>query len=97
MKEIALQRGRSHATVRTQFQTIMGKSGASTQAELMRYTIAVSQFFIDLHPVTEVARHPYRKKFDMFRPGGRSVDVTLSGDLSGGLVVYIPDMTQVTF
>ncbi len=97
LKEIAQQRGRSHATVRTQFQTIMAKAGASTQAELMRNTVAVSQFFIDLEPVTEVARHPYRKKFDLFRPGGRSVDVTLCGDLSGDLVIYIPDMTQVTF
>ena len=97
IKEIAQKRKRSHATVRTQFQTIMTKAGASTQAELMRNTIAISQFFIDMDQVTEVARHPFRKRFDVFRPGGRSVDVTLAGDLSGDLVVYIPDMSQVTF
>lgn len=97
LQDVAAQRGTSYATVRTQFQTVMAKTGARSQAELMRNTLAVSQFFTDVKKVADVAGHPYRKRIDLFRPGGRSVDVTLAGDLSGELVVYIPDTTQCTF
>lgn len=96
IKEIAKLRGTSEATVRTQFHTIMNKTGARTQAELMRNTIAVSQFFGDAEKVAEVARHPNRRRFTMPRAGGRSVDLTLSGDLSGRLVVAIADATLFT-
>ncbi len=97
LQDVATQRGTSYATVRTQFQTVMSKTGARSQAELMRNTLAVSQFFTDVKKVADVAGHPYRKRIDLFRPGGRSVDVTLAGDLNGKLVVYIPDTTQCTF
>lgn len=97
LQDVAVQRGTSYATVRTQFQTVMAKTGARSQAELMRNTLAVSQFFTDVKKVADVAGHPYRKRIDLFRPGGRSVDVTLAGDLSGNLVIYIPDTTQCTF
>ncbi|MFK7876614.1 MAG: alpha/beta fold hydrolase [Paracoccaceae bacterium] len=97
LQDVAAQRGTSYATVRTQFQTVMAKTGARSQAELMRNTLAVSQFFTDVKKVADVAGHPYRKRIDLFRPGGRSVDVTLAGDMSGPLVVYIPDTTQCTF
>ena len=97
LQDVASERGTSYATVRTQFQTVMTKTGARSQAELMRNTLAVSQFFTDVKQVANVAGHPYRKRIDLFRPGGRSVDVTLAGDLSGELIVYIPDTTQCTF
>ena len=96
LKDIAKNRQRSHATVRTQFQTIMSKTGSRTQAELMRNTIAVSQFFTDIGQVATVARHPYRRRFDMLRAGGRSVDVTLCGDHSGRLIIAIADATLFT-
>lgn len=96
LKEIASARGTSHATVRTQFQTVMAKTGARTQAELMRNTIAVSQFFSDIGKVADVARHPYRRRFDMLRAGGRSVDVTLAGDHNGRLVIAIAEGTLFT-
>jgi len=97
LQDLAVQRGTSYATVRTQFQTVMAKTGARSQAELMRNTLAVSQFFTDVKKVADVTGHPHRKRIDLFRAGGRSVDVTLAGDLSGDLVVYIPDTTQCTF
>lgn len=97
LKDIALSRGRSLATIRTQFQKIMEKTGAHGQADLMRNTLAVSQFFQDVQDVSEVASHPRRKRFDMLRPGGRSIDVTLAGKMDGALVVFIADTTQWTF
>ncbi len=97
LQNLAAARGTSYATVRTQFQTVMTKTGARSQAELMRNTFAVSQFFTDVKKVADVAGHPHRKRIDLFRQGGRSVDITLAGDLDGDLVVYIPDTTQCTF
>lgn len=97
LKDIAASRNRSFTTVRTQFQTILNKAGAATQAELMRNTIAVSQFFTDIGNVADVARHPNRRRFDMLCEGGRSVDVTLTGDMRGPLVISIPDATQFLF
>ncbi len=97
LHDIAEDRGRSHTTVRTQFQMILNKAGASSRAELMRNTIAVSQFFTDIGDIADVARHPNRRKFDMLCAGGRSVDVTLVGDMSGPLIVCIPDATQFLF
>ncbi len=97
LQDLAEMRDRSYTTVRTQFQSVMSKTGARSQAELMRNTLAVSQFFSDVKKVADVAGHPYRKRIDLFRPGGRSVDVTLAGDFSGKLVIYIPDTTQCTF
>ncbi|MFK7868623.1 MAG: LuxR C-terminal-related transcriptional regulator [Roseobacter sp.] len=97
LRSIATQRGRSHTTVRTQFQAIMNKAGARSQAELMRNTIAVSQFFTDIGDVADVARHPDRRRFDMLAPGGRLVDVTLTGDMSGPMIVCIPDASQFLF
>ena len=49
LQDVAAQRGTSYATVRTQFQTIMAKTGARSQAELMRNTLAVSQFLSLIH------------------------------------------------
>ncbi|MEJ6393429.1 alpha/beta fold hydrolase [Gymnodinialimonas sp. 2305UL16-5] len=97
LRDISAMRDRSHATVRTQFQTIMNKAGASSQAELMRNMLAISQFFKDVDPVAQTASHPHRKRFDLLGAGGRGIDVTLAGDLSGRLIVYIPDTTQCLF
>ncbi|MEM9343115.1 MAG: sigma factor-like helix-turn-helix DNA-binding protein [Pseudomonadota bacterium] len=95
--EIAELRGTSVVTVRTQFQRLMEKSGAHTQAELMRNTLAISQFFQDIAPITATARHPHRKSFDIMRPGGRSLDVTLAGDMKGLPVLLLSTLSRHTF
>ncbi len=97
LKEIALDRSRSLATVRTQFQRVLEKTGSRSQAELMRNTLAVSQFFQDVDEAANTAAHPRRKRFDMLRKGGRSIDVTLAGDMSGTLIVNIASTTLWTF
>ena len=97
MADIAAARETSVVTVRTQFQRLMEKTGAHSQAELMRNTLAISTFFQDLEPVSEVAGHPHRKRFDVMRPGGRSLDVTLSGDMRGLPVVMLSTLRIHTF
>lgn len=97
LQQIAETRGRSLKTVRTQMQTIMSKAGVSTQAELMRNALAVSQFQNDIQQVAVVAKHPHRKHLNILRAGGRSVEVGLAGDLAGDLVVFVPDTTLFMF
>lgn len=97
LTQIARNRNRSLATVRTQMQTIMTKAGVSSQADLMRNALALAQFQTDISKVAEVARHPFRKSSGILRPGGRSVEATLAGDMQGKLIVVIPDITLSTF
>lgn len=97
LSQIAEMRNRSLATVRTQMNTIMTKAGVSSQADLMRNALALAQFHSDISKVSFVAKHPFRKSSAVLRPGGRSVEVTLAGDMLGKLVVVIPDITLSTF
>ncbi|WP_299970968.1 alpha/beta fold hydrolase [uncultured Roseobacter sp.] len=97
LSQIASMRRRSLATVRTQMNTIMTKAGVSSQADLMRNALALAQFHSDISKVSRVAKHPFRKSSAVLRPGGRSVEVTLAGDMLGKLVVVIPDITLSTF
>ena len=96
-QEMANQRKRSHATIRTQFHSLMTKMGARSQTELFRNALSVSQFVDKIDEIAEVLRHPHRKRVDLMRPGGRSVEITLSGDLSGKPYVFIQSSANYTF
>ncbi|WP_147436004.1 hypothetical protein [Litoreibacter meonggei] len=63
----------------------------------MRNTLAISQFFQDMAPIADVAGHPFRKQFDIIRPGGRSLDVTLAGDMSGLPVIILSTLCRHTY
>lgn len=94
---IAKARDRSWATIKTQLHTIMTKVGVTTQADLMRNALALSQFQTDIGDMASLARHPHRKRVNLLRDAGRSVEVVLAGDLRGKLVVFLPDATLFTF
>ncbi len=94
---MAKTRQRSHATVRTQFYSLMGKMGAATQTDLLRNALSVSQFVDQIEEIAEVIRHPHRKRVDIVRPGGRSVEVTMSGDFNGKPIVFFQDAVRYTF
>lgn len=95
-QEIAGARERSHATIRTQMYSLMGKMGARTQTELLRNALSVSQFIDQVSGLADALRFPHRKRVDAMRPHGRSVEVTLAGDLSGSPVVFLHSMTNYT-
>jgi pimeloyl-ACP methyl ester carboxylesterase/DNA-binding CsgD family transcriptional regulator len=97
LRDIAAERGRSLTTVRTQLQTVMSKMGVQTQAELMRNAFAISQFLGEVDDIAEAATHPHRRRINLLRPGGRAIELVLSGDLSGQAVVFLPDVTLFTF
>ncbi|MCY4335241.1 MAG: PAS domain-containing protein [Litoreibacter sp.] len=92
-KEIAQLRGTSAVTVRTQIQTILNKSGASSQTELMRDALSFSHFFQDVSPIAATAKHPFRKEFSVLGKDGRTIDLLLSGDLKGDLIISLQDAT----
>ncbi len=94
LADIASGRGRSLATVRTQFQRVLAKSGASSQAELMRNALVLSQFVTEVSEIAEVARHPHRRKAQILRPGGRRVAVVLAGDFSGAPLLFLSTLTH---
>ena len=96
-REIAAQRNRSYATVRTQFQTILNKAGATTQVELMRTALSLSQFIADVEPLASAAAHPTRRRADVLRPNNRSVDTLFYGDPDGEPVIYLHNMYTRTF
>jgi DNA-binding CsgD family transcriptional regulator len=75
LRDIAQARGSSLATIRTQFHSVMEKFGVGTRAQLVRATLGLSQFMADVEPVALVARHPHRRRLQVLRPGGRSVEV----------------------
>ena len=97
LQEIANERGRSPTTIRTQFQAILNKSGARSQAELLRNTMAISQFVGEAQGVSNALRHPNRKTSSVIRPGFRNVEITLAGDPNGTPVIFLPSITVYTF
>ena len=96
-QDMAQARHRSHSTIRTQFHSLMGKMGARSQTELLRNALSVSQFVDQVEEIAEVIRHPHRKRVDMIRPGGRSVEITLAGDFKGTPLVFLQDAMSYTF
>ena len=97
LREIAQDRRSSPATVRKQFHAVMEKFGVTTQAGLVRATLGLAQFMADVEPVAHVARHPHRRRLQILRPGGRSVEVFLAGSPGGSPVIFLPDCTLATF
>lgn len=96
-QDMARNRNRSHATIRTQFHSLMTKMGARTQTELFRNALSVSQFVDKISAIAEVLRHPHRKRADILRPGGRSVEVTMAGDFNGLPILFLANPLTYRF
>lgn len=97
LNEIAVARARSLATVRTQFQSLLAKTGVRGQSELMRVSQAISHFVSDIDDLDTGAVPIHRKRMTVLRPGGRSIDVIMSGDFAGRPVVYMPGAFLFSF
>lgn len=83
LEQIAESRDRSYKTVRTQFYSALNKCGLSSQVDLVREVVAGSMFQSLVPMVANAARHPHRQELKMLRPGGRTLEVIMSGDFSG--------------
>ncbi len=96
-KEIAQIRNRSYATVRTQLQSLMTKMGANSQTALLRKALSLSDFVTQISKFNTVLEHPYRRRADIMRAGGRLVEVIFTGDPSGLPVVHSPTVATYCF
>jgi len=96
-QDIAAQRQRSHATIRTQFQSILAKTGARNQTDLLRISLSVSTFIQDVGVIVDAVNHPHRRRAEILRAGGRIVEVTLMGDFSGKPMLTLANVANYTF
>ncbi len=96
-QDIAQKRKRSHATIRTQLQSILAKTGARNQTELLRVSLSVSDFATNIGVIVDAVNHPYRRRAEILREGGRLVEVTLMGDLQGDPILTIANAANYTF
>lgn len=83
LEQIAELRGRSFRTVRTQFYSALNKCGMSSQVDLVREAVAGAMFQSFMPRVANAAKHPHRREVHMLRPGGRTVEVIVTGDPKG--------------
>lgn len=96
-QDIARQRSRSHATVRTQFQSILSKTGTRSKTELLRTVLSISDFSKSIGEIVDTVNHPHRRRADLLREGGRIVEVTLMGDTKGKPVLTMANASSYTF
>lgn len=97
LQNIADRKGRSYATIRTQFQSLLNKTHSSNQAELLRTALSVSDFVNSIGVVTDAIDHPHRRKAEILRDNGRVVEVTMMGDFNGQTIVTIASPPCYTF
>ncbi|MEM6589963.1 MAG: alpha/beta hydrolase [Pseudomonadota bacterium] len=89
LEQITDIRGRSYQTVRTQFYAALAKCGMSSQVDLVREVVAGAMFQSFVPKVANAAKHPHRRELHMLRPGGRSVEVVVSGDPAGAPILML--------
>ncbi|QBF30488.1 LuxR C-terminal-related transcriptional regulator [Thalassococcus sp. S3] len=98
LKEIALQRGRSVETIRTQLKAIFQKTQTHGQTELIRVClslmdiVAVTEAAMDRVPTSSrgcarLAPRPFRR---LTLPDGRHFDYLILGDPSGQPLLFLP-------
>ncbi len=97
LEQIAEIRVRSYKTVRTQFYTALGKCGMSSQVDLVREVVAGAMFQSFVPKVANAAKHPHRREVHMLRPGGRTVEVVVSGDMTGAPIMMLASIGPQKF
>ncbi|MEZ5752138.1 MAG: LuxR C-terminal-related transcriptional regulator [Paracoccaceae bacterium] len=97
LAEISEARGRSLATVRTQFNSILSKFGVKSQAALVRVVLGLSSFLGEIEELRPVFEHPYRRKFLIPVAGGRAVEFYVAGHPEGRVVIHPSDVLSYTF
>lgn len=89
LEQIADIRGRSYKTVRTQFYSALNKCGMSSQVDLVREVVTGAMFQSFVPKVANASKHPHRRELHMLRPGGRRLEVVVSGDPMGAPIFML--------
>jgi len=97
LQKIAEKRGKSVGTIKLQFHSIYGKLGVSGQVDLIRKIVLLTHFMQSIKSISRLTNYPHRKKVNLLRPGGRTVEAFLSGDVDGDVVISIPSFSTRTY
>lgn len=97
LDEIAENRGRSLATVKTQFYKILDKCGAGSQSELLQMVARIESLNGATEGINEEFSHPHRRIFTLMRPGNRTLDVVSAGKPDGRPVLSCNSFSFRTF
>jgi len=92
LRAIADLRGKSYATVRNQFQSVLEKTGCANQVELLRMLLGTSHLLAQLETLMPPARDQHSRDINIVRPGQRFVEAKLIGDLSGHPFLFVPSV-----
>jgi len=83
LREISEQRGRSYTTIRNQFQMVLEKTQCGSQSDLVQFVASLSTLFTNSKAVLQPVPVRSRKSMTIPRPGGRTIEVLVSGDPDG--------------
>ena len=97
LEQIAELRCRSYRTVRTQFYAALSKCGLTSQVDLVREVVTGSMFQSFVPKVANAAKHPHRRELRLLRPGGRTLEVVMSGDVNGAPVFMLASLGPQKF
>lgn len=92
---VAEQRGVSLHTVRTQMKTILSKTGAASQADLIRlFAMVASRQLLETRGLRSTWRDPLDREKIIVTPEGRKIAWTWMGDPKGKPVVFLRGMAM---
>ncbi|WP_424943155.1 alpha/beta hydrolase [Aliiroseovarius crassostreae] len=92
---VAEKRGVSRHTVRTQMKTIMSKTGASSQADLIRlFAMVASRQLLETKGLRSTWRDPLDREKIIVTPEGRKIAWTWMGDPKGTPVIFLRGMAM---
>ncbi|MEL7091377.1 MAG: LuxR C-terminal-related transcriptional regulator, partial [Pseudomonadota bacterium] len=97
LADIATERDRSLATIRTQFNTVLAKFSVSSQSALVRVVFGLSRFFGEVEALRPVFEHPFRRHYTIPGAGGRSIEFFVAGDAAGDVVIHPSDVLSYTY
>ena len=92
---VAQKRGVSRHTVRTQMKTILFKTGASSQADLIRlFAMVASRQLLETRGLRSTWRDPLDREKIIVTPEGRKIAWTWMGDPKGTPVLFLRGMAM---
>ncbi len=92
---VAEKRGVSRHTVRTQMKTILFKTGASSQADLIRlFAMVASRQLLETRGLRSTWRDPLDREKIIVTPDGRKIAWTWMGDSKGTPVIFLRGMAM---
>lgn len=92
LREIAELRKRSYTTIRNQFQSVLDKSGCSSQTALFRLSFSLLQLSEQIKSNEPSAQPTKTRIVTLPRPKGRVVELAMCGDAKGQAVLSFPSL-----